>query len=437
MKTTNEPLAQFLRPKTLDEFIGQRHLTAPNKILYNALKSNKIQSYLFWGPPGTGKTTLANIIANTTNSKIIMLNSIAANTKILKEIFETAENDLKNNNIKTILFIDEIHRFNKTQQDLFLPYIEHGIIYLISATTENPSFEINSQLLSRMKVLRLYPLTINDLKQIIKNALTRCSEWNCKLTQVKYTDEIIDIIASIVNGDARQALNILETTFINMLAQNNFELTKEIVKESAQTVFMNYDKTGEEHYNIISALHKSMRGSDINAAIYWCARMLEGGEDPLYICRRLIRMATEDIGVADTNALTVALNAYQTYTILGSPEGELAILEAVIYLTAAPKSNSVYTAYNSVKEFIAKDGYRPVPLHICNAPTKLMKDLGYSKNYKYPFNYKYNYVGEKYFPDEISEQEFYKPSNFGFEKEIKKRIEFWQNLKTNNSDQKQ
>jgi len=288
-----------------------------------------------------------------------------------------------------------------------------------------------------MKVLRLYPLTINDLKQIIKNALVRCSEWNCELAQVKYTDEIIDIIASIANGDARQALNILETAFINMIAQNNFELTKETVKESAQTVFMNYDKTGEEHYNIISALHKSMRGSDINAAIYWCARMLEGGEDPLYICRRLIRMATEDIGVADTNALTVALNAYQTYTILGSPEGELAILEAVIYLTAAPKSNSVYTAYNSVKEFIAKDGYRPVPLHICNAPTKLMKDLGYSKNYKYPFNYKYNYVAEKYFPDEIAEQEFYNPSNFGFEKEIKKRIEFWLNLKSNNPDKKQ
>ncbi|MBP7653803.1 replication-associated recombination protein A [Candidatus Dependentiae bacterium] len=422
------PLAQFLRPDKLEDFVGQGHLVKKNKILYNAILSDKIQSYLFWGPPGSGKTTLANIIARTTNSKIIMLNSVNASTKSLKEIFETAEYE-KKNNIKTILFIDEIHRFNKNQQDLFLPYVETGTIYLISATTENPSFEINSQLLSRLKVLKLYPLTVDDIEKILRNAVLKKNEWNHLLADIEVSEDCIDILKNSVNGDGRQALNILETSFINAIAQNTKIISKTELSDAMQTVFMNYDKTGEEHYNIISALHKSLRGSDVNASIYWCVRMLESGEDPLYLARRLIRMSSEDIGVADTNAMTVALNAYNVYKMLGSPEGELAIIEAVIYLASAPKSNSVYMAYNSAKKFIAEDGYRSVPLHICNAPTKMMKQMGYSNNYKYPFDYKYNFVDENYFPEGISNSRFYSPSNFGFEKEIIKRIEFWENLK--------
>lgn len=423
------PLAQFLRPADLDGFIGQSHITGPKKILFNAIKSGNLQSFLFWGPPGSGKTTLANIIAKKTSSIIVMLNSVNANTKILKEIFDESEKNFKEKKIKTILFIDEIHRFNKTQQDLFLPYVEKGIVYLISATTENPSFEINSQLLSRLKVLRLYPLKESDIMLVIKNALEKKHLWRSGLAEVECSDEVINILKNSTNGDARLTLNILESMFIAALAQGVKILTRAELADAAGSIFLQYDKAGDEHFNLISALHKSLRGSDIDASIYWCCRILEGGEDPLYICRRIIRMATEDIGAADPNALTIALNAYKTYDMLGSPEGELAIMEAVIYLASAPKSNAVYNAYNSCREFIKNDGYRPVPLHLCNAPTKLMKEFGYAKNYKYPFNYKYNFVDENYFPSEIQNQNFYKPSQFGFEKEIFKRIEFWEKLK--------
>ncbi|HPN31731.1 MAG TPA: replication-associated recombination protein A [bacterium] len=422
------PLAQFLRPEKLEDFVGQQRLVGKNKILYNAINTDKIQSYLFWGPPGSGKTTLANIIAKTTHSKIIMLNSVNASTKTLKDIFEAAQ-EAKKNNIKTILFIDEIHRFNKTQQDLFLPFVESGTIYLISATTENPSFEINSQLLSRLKILRLYPLEEADIELIIKNAINKKNEWNPAAEGIEITEECIDILKKSANGDGRQALNILETALINAIALNIKIIEKSNLADAMQTVFMNYDKTGEEHYNIISALHKSLRGSDVNASIYWCVRMLESGEEPLYLARRLIRMASEDVGVADTNALTVATNAYNIFKMLGSPEGELAIVEAVIYLASAPKSNTVYEAYNSAKKFIAEDGYKAVPLHLCNAPTKMMKQMGYSKNYKYPFNFQYNFVSENYFPEGVNNPKFYIPSNFGFEKEIAKRMEFWENLK--------
>jgi len=427
------PLAQFLRPDNLEGFIGQSHITGQKKILFNSIKSGNLQSFLFWGPPGSGKTTLANIIAKKTESIIVMLNSVNANTKILKEVFEEAEKNLNEKKLKTILFIDEIHRFNKSQQDLFLPYVEKGIVYLISATTENPSFEINSQLLSRLKVLRLYPLKENDIGQVIKNAFDKKHLWNSGLADVECSEEVIDILKKSTNGDARLTINILESMFIAALAQGVKILTRVELADAAGSIFLQYDKAGDEHYNLISALHKSLRGSDVNASIYWCCRILEGGEDPLYICRRIIRMAAEDIGAADPNALTIALNAYKTYDMLGSPEGELAIIEAIVYLSSAPKSNALYNAYNACREFVKTDGYRPVPLHLCNAPTKLMKEFGYAKNYKYPFNYKYNFVDEKYFPDSIEEQNFYKPSQFGFEKEITKRMEFWQNLRNNGS----
>jgi putative ATPase len=427
MNTKNIPLPEFFRPKTLENFFGQEHITARNKILYNSIMTDNIQSYLFWGPPGSGKTTLAAIIANKTSSRIIMLDSITANTQKLKEVFAEAEQYEG----KTILFIDEIHRFNKKQQDIFLPYVEQGKIFLICATTENPSFELNSQLLSRLKILKLQPLSKKDITNIINNVISKITDWNNELENIIIDKTIPSVIADLAKGDARQALSILETALIDLLAENEKTLTEKRILESAQSVYMRYDKKGEEHYNIISALHKSLRGSDIDASIYWCVRMLEGGEDPLYICRRLIRMAAEDVGVADTNALTVALNAFKTYTILGSPEGELAIIEAVIYLASCPKSNSVYNAYNTAKKFVNDNDAYPVPLHISNAPTKLMKNLGYSKGYVYPFDCKYNYSGQNFFPDEIKNAKFYFPYQFGYEKEIQKRIEFWKNLKKN------
>jgi len=405
------PLAERLRPKTLDEVVGQEHLLGPGKPLRTAIERDQVPSMILWGPPGVGKTTLAQVIARMTKSDFVPFSAVLAGIKEIKEVMTAAERSRRLGR-RTILFIDEIHRFNKAQQDAFLPHVERGNVVLIGATTENPSFEVNSALLSRARVFVLQALTDEHIQALLERAVS--------VEHFDIDTAAIQAIASIANGDARTALNILELA--SQTSMPGERITAEIVQQAAQRQLL-YDKGGEEHYNIISAFHKSLRNSDADAALYWLARMLEAGEDPLYVSRRLVRFASEDIGLADNQALRIALDAKEAFEFIGLPEGKLALAQCVVYLAAAPKSNSVYTAYGAVSEDVAHTRNDPVPMHIRNAPTGLMKGLGYGKGYQYSHDVEGKVADMDCLPDSLKGRQYFHPQDVGGEAEIKKRLE--------------
>jgi putative ATPase len=419
------PLADRMRPRTLEELVGQSHLLGEGKILRVALEQGDIPSLILWGPPGTGKTSLAMLVASHVKAVFIPFSAVTSGIKEIKEVIAEAERRLRGTGQRTILFVDEIHRFNKAQQDAFLPHVERGTITLIGATTENPSFEVIAPLLSRAKVLVLQPLAEDEIVLILSRALADM-ERGLGRSRLQAPPEILVAIARWANGDARSALNLLDLSArLAAAAPESGVLTPAIIQEAAQHRSLLYDKAGEEHYNLISALHKSLRGSDPDAALYWLARMLASGEDPLYIARRLVRFASEDVGNADPQALLLALAAKEAYHFLGTPEGELALAQCVAYLATAPKSNAVYVAYNAAKADVASAPADPVPLHIRNAPTPLMEELGYAEGYKYAHDYESGYVAQDYLPERLRGRIYYRPTNRGLEAEIQKRLAAW------------
>ena len=409
------PLAERLRPKTIDEVVGQRHLLGDGKPLWIALRSGKLHSMILWGPPGVGKTTLARLMANVFNAEFIAISAVLAGVKDIRDAVERARLSLEQYGRATIMFVDEVHRFNKSQQDAFLPHVESGLLTFIGATTENPSFEVNSALLSRAQVYVLQSLAIDDLIQLISRGFA--------VENAQGSDEAKARIAELADGDGRRALNLVEQVSEAMRLEGTREAGLALVDTVAQRAGRRFDKGGEEFYNQISALHKAVRGSDPDASLYWFCRMLDGGADPRYLSRRMIRMASEDIGLADPRALEITMKAAEVFERLGSPEGELALAEAVIYLAVAAKSNAVYVAYNEARAFIANDDSRPVPLHIRNAPTKLMKNLDYGKDYRYAHNENDAYAaGENYLPDGMEKQQWYRPSDRGLEAKIAEKL---------------
>jgi len=424
------PLADRMRPRTIEEFVGQDHLLGEGKVLRQAIQSDQLPSMIFWGPPGSGKTTLAMIIASSTGAKFIAFSAVLSGVKEIKEVIEEAKESWTYEKKRTILFVDEIHRFNKAQQDAFLPHVEKGTIILIGATTENPSFEVISPLLSRTKVFTLRPLTEGEIELILNRAI-RDRERGLGKYPADIEPEVIKGICRVANGDARIALNTLE--MVVLLTPPNGKGVRRIRKMELEEVLQKkaflYDKSGEEHYNLISAFHKSLRGSDPDGALYWLGRMLEAGEDPLYIARRMIRFASEDIGNADPQALQVAVSAMQAFHFVGLPEGDLALAHAAVYLATAPKSNAIYKAYQEVQRDVRELENLPVPLHIRNPVTSLMKDLGYGKGYKYPHDYPDHFVEEEYLPENLKGKIYYHPTEQGFEKEIKKRLDTWRKKK--------
>ena len=414
------PLAARLRPRSLEEVAGQEHLIGPGRILRRLIENDMLSSMIFWGPPGVGKTTLARIIANHTKASFIDFSAVTSGIKDIKEVMIKAEENRRYGD-KTVVFVDEIHRFNKAQQDAFLPFVEKGSIILIGATTENPSFEVNSALLSRCRVFVLKPLGTEDILRILKRALT--DERGFGELNVKADDELLGIIAEFSNGDARSALSILEIAVMNSdVKDGSYIVTKDIIEQCTQRKNLLYDKNGEEHYNLISALHKSMRNSDPDAAIYWLARMLEAGEDPLYIARRIVRFASEDIGIADSKALELAVACYQACHFLGMPECNVHLTHAVVYMSISPKSNAVYMAYNYAREDALNTLSDPVPLNIRNAPTRLMKELDYGKGYKYAHDFKDKLTDMQCLPDSLLGREYYKPTEEGLEAKYKARL---------------
>lgn len=419
-----------MRPERLGEFVGQHDLMDEGKPLRVLLDKGKIHSAIFWGPPGSGKTTLAYLISRILKLKFIFFSAVTSGIKEIKEVMAEAEKSEGLYGQRTILFVDEIHRFNKSQQDAFLPYVESGKIVLLGATTENPSFEIVGALLSRLKVYLLKPLESEDLAKIILRALSD-SDKGLGSKRVLLHEDAQSYIVQVSGGDARKALTLLDLACEADPAweEGSAEITLERITEVQQKKVLLYDKAGEEHFNLISALHKSMRDSDPDAALYWLARMLGGGEDPLYIARRVIRFAVEDVGLADPHAMAVALNAKEVYHFLGSPEGELAIAEAVVYLSAAPKSNRIYAAYKKVMRTVEEEPAYEVPYHIRNAVTGLMKGFGYGKGYKYAHDMDNAITGQSDLPDQLSTRVFYEPSEFGIEKKIKERLEYWATLR--------
>lgn len=421
-RKSTTPLASRVRPKTIDDFVGQKQLLGQGKILREIIEQDQVSSMIFWGPPGVGKTTLAEIIARKTKANFITVSAVNSGIKKIKDLMEEAETN-RDYGEKTIIFVDEIHRFNKAQQDAFLPYVEKGSIILIGTTTENPSFEVNSALLSRCKVFVLNELTVFDIVELLKRAIKNPDGFGDY--QIVIDDRAIEAIARFANGDARSALNTLEMAVLNGEKDGmKIAITTDTLEQMINKKSLLYDKSGEEHYNIISALHKSMRNSDVNAAIYWLARMLEGGEDPLYIARRLVRFASEDIGLADTNALNVAVNVFQSCQFLGMPECDVHLTELVIYLSLAPKSNAVYKARLNVKKDIKESINEPVPLQIRNAPTDLMKDLGYGKDYEYAHQQEQKLTTMKTMPPALEGHEYYFPTEEGKEERFKKRLEY-------------
>ncbi|GCF93093.1 ATPase AAA [Enterococcus florum] len=422
----SEPLATRVRPETLDEFVGQGHLLGEGKLLRDIIENDRVSSMIFWGPPGVGKTTLARIIANQTESEFINFSAVTSGIKEIKVVMKDAEQNLTFG-VKTIVFVDEIHRFNKAQQDAFLPYVENGSIILIGATTENPSFEINSALLSRSKVFVLNQLEENDIVQLLKQAIA--SQRGFPSLTVKTDDEVLNSIASYANGDARVALNALEMAVLNGDKNGDtVSLKQDKLLDLIERKSFLYDKNGEEHYNVISALHKSMRNSDVDAAIYWLARMVESGEDPLYIARRLVRFASEDIGLADIRALELANTVFQSCQFLGMPECNVHLTQAVIYLSLAPKSNAVDAAYHRAKKDVYETFNEPVPLVIRNAPTQLMKDLRYGEDYQYAHDTEDKLTSMKTMPPSLEGHQYYLPTMQGNEKRFKERkeaIEKW------------
>src|ERR1051326_668658 len=435
---SSAPLAERMRPRTFDEFVGQGDLLAPGKPLREAIERDLLQSIILWGPPGTGKTTLARIIADTTKARFVSFSAVLAGIKEIREVMTEAERIRRATGRRTIVFIDEIHRFNKAQQDAFLPRVEAGDIVLIGATTENPSFEVNAALLSRSKVFVLRGLTIEEVAGILTRAL-HDEERGLGKEAVVVDDAAIQAIALYANGDARAALNLLELSVAAAPAgaaggDARRRVDKPRVEQTIQRRALLYDKSGEEHYNIISALHKSMRNSDPDASVYWLARMVEAGEDSLYIARRLVRFASEDVGNADPQALTVAVAAKDAVHFMGMPEGNTALAQAAIYLATAPKSNAGYEAYNRAAEDAHKDVAQPVPLHLRNAPTKLMKQLDYGKGYRYAHSEADAVTDMSCLPPELADRKYYDPKERGFEKEIKRRLDGWEEIKKQRRD---
>ena len=418
-----KPLADRMRPKRIEEMVGQDHLLGPGTVLFRALQSGRLFSVIFWGPPGSGKTSLAKLMSQYTQNPFRSFSAVTSGVKDLREVINGAEKAYKLSGRQTILFVDEIHRFNKAQQDAFLPYVESGLLVLVGATTQNPSFEIIPPLLSRARVMVLHPLEKEDLLKILNRAMTDKEAGLGELGLV-VEPEALGHLIDLSAGDARVALNNLEIAayFVVQGQKEGRRLDLKAVEEALSRKALPYDKDGEEHYNLISAFHKSLRGSDAQASLYWLYRMLMAGEDPLFICRRMIRFASEDIGLADPNALQVALAAFEAWQKVGPPEAELALAEAAVYQALAPKSNALYLAEKAVKAEIEATGPEPVPLHIRNAPTSLMKRLGYARGYLYPHNYPGARVEQEYLPEKIKNRLFYRPTDRGFEKEIRRRM---------------
>lgn len=421
IRNISVPLASRVRPKNLDQFVGQQHLIGQGKILRRMIETDQVTSMIFWGPPGVGKTTLAGIIAEKTKANFINFSAVTSGIKEIKEVMQQAENS-RRIGMKTILFVDEIHRFNKAQQDAFLPYVERGSITLIGATTENPSFEVNSALLSRCRVFVLKALEEDDLVQLLKNVLL--SPQGFRDSNVVMSDRQLHAVAAFANGDARTALNVLEMAVTNgEISAESITVTDEGLEQCISRKSLLYDKMGDQHYNLISALHKSMRNSDPDAAIYWMCRMLEGGENPLYIARRLIRFASEDIGMADSQALQVAVAAYQACHFLGMPECDVHLTHAVTYLAMAPKSNALYTACEECKRDVKERRDEPVPLQLRNAPTGLMKELHYGEGYQYAHDHEDKLTAMQCLPDSLKDRHYYQPTQEGAEKAVKERLQ--------------
>jgi putative ATPase len=432
----SRPLADRMRPRTLDEFVGQEHLVAPGKPLRTQIERDDTGSLIFWGPPGTGKTTLAQIIAHMTKADFIEFSAVLAGIKEIKQVMADAER-ARQYGTRTIVFIDEIHRFNKAQQDAFLPHVEKGNIRLIGATTENPSFEIISALLSRTRVYVLRPLTEEQIVLLLRRALEDEVRGLGKM-KLLAADEVLAKIAAYSSGDARSAYNVLEVASTIARGQTKketgAEITDAIVTDALQKRILLYDKAGEEHYNLISALHKSVRNSDADASLYWLGRMLEAGEDPLYIARRVVRMAVEDIGLADPGALSLCMAARDAVDFIGMPEGNLALAQAVVYLALAPKSNALYTAYGEVQQDVERTAAEPVPLHLRNAPTGLMKGLGYGEGYRYAHDVEGKVANMQCLPDNLRDRVYYHPTNEGLEKKIRERLEQIKRLRSSSKN---
>ncbi len=424
------PLAHRMRPRTLEAFLGQEHLLAPGKPLREAIRRGNVGSMVFWGPPGCGKTTLAGLIAEHTDKHFETFSAVTEGVPRVREIIREARQRLEVENRGTILFCDEIHRFNKAQQDAFLPHVEEGIITLIGATTENPSFELNNALLSRLRVFVLEPVPAEHLRSIIATAM-RVLESESGVA-IELEDDALEALARHADGDARRALNAAEAVWDHVASletRPSGPVSAELATSVLERRLARFDKSGEEHFNQISALHKAVRGSDVEGALYWLARMLGGGEDPMYLLRRIVRMATEDIGLSDPRALSITLAAKDAFHFLGSPEGELAIAEAVIYLATAPKSNRVYSAWSRARGAASDYPAEPVPMHIRNAPTRLMQETGYGKGYRYDHDEGGHAAGQQYLPDALTGASWYQPSEYGFEKTLAERIEWWRKVK--------
>jgi putative ATPase len=435
--TPAAPLAERMRPKDISEFAGQRHLLGPASLLPRVMASGQPVSLILWGPPGSGKTTLARILARAAVAEFLSFSAVLSGVKEIREVVERARRNTTAGR-RTVLFVDEIHRFNKAQQDAFLPHVEAGLITLIGATTENPSFEVISPLLSRLRVVVLEPLAEDDLRGLLERAL-KDSERGLGALNIEADPEALEHIVAHADGDARRALNGLEAAALTAQPDEGGvrRLTREVAEEAKQRKALLYDKAGEEHYNLISALHKSLRDSDPDASLYWLARMLEAGEDPLYLARRMVRFASEDIGNADPQALQVALAAMESYRFLGSPEGELALAQAALYLACAPKSNAAYTALGRVRREVRDSGALPVPLHLRNAPTGLMKRLGYGAGYRYAHEEPEAQLLQEHLPERLRGKRFYLPTDRGFEKTIRERLAYWARLRKARPGQKE